>query len=117
MPKISQKSSSPRPALWSKMKIPLNFQQTVIDDKLVIEIDVPGMSSTGVKVSIYEDFVSIAGSRCGVQWNDPIPVDPKIYDLESCSAFFKDCVLQLVFTKLSSSTPTIVTILTSDDVT
>lgn len=105
MPKIA-KVKKTRPNLSSPMNTPLNFHSKVVDSTFIVEIDVPGMIAADINVSIYDDFVSVAGKRMGIPWNTAIPVDNKIYDPESCSAFFKDCILQLSFEMWDDAAPT-----------
>jgi len=114
MPKIT-KIKKKRSDFASLMKTPLNFFSRVVDSTYVVEVDVPGMTATDVNITIYIDFVSIAGKRMGVPWNTAIPIDNKIYDPETCSAFFKDCILQLSFEVWDDTVPTVVVVKTEQD--
>jgi len=117
MPKIAKlkQDTKTRPDFVSAMKTPLNFFSRVVGANFVVEVDVPGMQVTDINVSIFDNFISVAGHRVGIPWNTAIPVDDKVYDPSTCSAFFKDGILQLMFDKWPDTPPVKVVIATSDD--
>ena len=108
MPK--SKKEIKKPPFSSTMKTPLNVVKQDVDGTLSIEVDLPGVISTEIDVSAVDIGVVLKGQRAGVPWQQTIDVDDKVYDPTSCQAYFKNGVLQLLFSRWLDSEPTKVVI-------
>lgn len=78
-----------------KMRTPLNF---IADDQatgLSIEIDLPGVQPTDIKVTIEDDQVVLAAQRLGVQFGQKFKFNPMKFDPSTVDAELALGVLQV----------------------
>lgn len=80
-----------------KMHTHPNVAINIIDNRLVIEIDVPGTTSADVDVQIIVGHVKVVGKRVGVPFEYRVSFDDRAWDAKSCRAELTNGALCLVF--------------------
>ena len=80
-----------------KMHTHPNTATNVIDNRLVIEIDVPGAAAADVDVQIVVGHVKVTGKRVGVPFELRVAFDDRSWDARSCKAELLNGALCLVF--------------------
>lgn len=80
-----------------KMHASPNSSSNVVDNKLVIEVDVPGVSLDGLDVQVIVGHVKIVGKRVGVPFEYRVAFDDRKWNAKTCKAELISGALCLVF--------------------
>lgn len=89
-----------------------NLKMKEIDDQLELALEVPGVKSDDLKITVQKDILNInAKSRVGKEYSYKYRL-PKTYDPTNVKAFLQDGLLELTLTKPLETKPIEISVLT-----
>lgn len=79
-----------------------SYRTEIVDDRLVLSVDVPGVKSTDLSVQVTGREVKVSGKLRGADFKHEYRLS-KVYDPETIDASLEDGVLALRFSKAKDS--------------
>lgn len=80
-----------------KMHTHPNSASNVVDNRLVIEVDIPGAAASDLDVQVIVGHVKVVGKRVGVPFEYRVAFDDRTWDAKTCKAELVLGALCLVF--------------------